>query len=260
MRKKILLIVIILLITSACQATGTQPTITQIPPVVQTQVVYPTQTSAAQSNGFTLDYSTVASNVTIELVPAKLDEAQSPFWEIGPKYYRISIEGYASGVSRITPQIIIYSIDELSAANAAAGAIASDLAALLQSGQAEEPMPYLPLNNSSQVLHAQVKFLDFNGGRGVRYLAQFNQGIVPINNQALFYTFQGITSDGKHYIAVQLPVSLPALPSDTNFSEDVSDIPAYMAQTAEMLDQQPANSFTPDLALLDAMMQSIRIQ
>jgi hypothetical protein len=33
-----------------------------------------------------------------------------------------------------------------------------------------------------------------------------------------------------------------------------------MAETSAWLDQQPSGSFTPDLALLDAMIQSIEVK
>ena len=46
-------------------------------------------------------------------------------------------------------------------------------------------------------MHSQVQYLDFKNGTGVRYLTQFDQGILPINNYELVYTYQGLTSDGK---------------------------------------------------------------
>ena len=96
------------------------------------------------------------------------------------------------------------------------------------------------------------------------YLTQFNQGPVKINNANLFYTFQGLTADGKFYVVAVLPVTHPELPDgEPVFSdnpEELSQYPAYLAETAAWLEQQPAASFTPDLAKLDALVQSILVQ
>ena len=96
-------------------------------------------------------------------------------------------------------------------------------------------------------MHTQVKYLDMKSGKGVRYLTQFNQGISPINNSELIYTFQGLTSDGKYYIAAVLPVTHPELPAGTDLNEEQSkkmnDFQAYLSETVTLLDQQPAKAF-----------------
>ena len=64
-------------------------------------------------------------------------------------------------------------------------------------------------------MHVQVQYLDFKSGTGVRFLTQFNNGMAPVNNHDLIYTFQGLTSDGKYYIAAVLPVTHPDLPANS---------------------------------------------
>ena len=109
-------------------------------------------------------------------------------------------------------------------------------------------------------MHAQVQFLNFNHGTGVRYLTQFDQGILPINNYELIYTFQGLTSDGKYCIAAVLPVTHPDLPADAAVNSDLAnDFQSYLSQTVTMLNEQPADSFTPDLNALDALIRSLEI-
>jgi hypothetical protein len=122
-------------------------------------------------------------------------------------------------------------------------------------------MPFLPLFNASQVMHAQVQYLDIKNGKSVRFLTQFDQAPLPVNNFELIYTFQGLTSDGKYYIAAVLPVTHPELPATEQVSAqqaaELNDFPAYLTKTVTWLDQQPSGSFTPDLANLDALIQSI---
>ena len=68
-------------------------------------------------------------------------------------------------------------------------------------------MPFLPLFNAAQVMHTHLQYLDFKNGQGLRYLTEFDQGIIPINNYELIYTYQGLTGDGKYYVAAVLPVN-----------------------------------------------------
>lgn len=79
------------------------------------------------------------------------------------------------------------------------------------------------------------------------------------------YTYQGLTADGNYYVAAVLQVNHPSLPADNKVigqepPEFTSDFPKYVANTASALDQQPANSFTPDLAKLDAMLSSLEVK
>ena len=139
------------------------------------------------------------------------------------------------------------------------------LQTLLKSPQEIPNMPFLPLYNASQVMHVEVQYLDFKNGQGVRYLTEFAQGFLPVNNFDLIYTYQGITSDGKYYVAAVLPVNHPSLPADEKVTgkeppEFTSDFPTYVSNVVKLLNPQAANTFTPDLTQLDAMMASLEIK
>ena len=126
-------------------------------------------------------------------------------------------------------------------------------------------MPFLPLFNAQQVMHAHVQYLDFQDGQGLRYLTQFDQAFIPINNNELIYTYQGLTSDGRYYVAAVLPVNHPSLPADAAVTgneppEFTSDFPTYLQNVVASLNPQAANTFTPDLTQLDAMMSSLEIK
>jgi hypothetical protein len=124
-------------------------------------------------------------------------------------------------------------------------------------------MPFLPLYNESQVMHSNLQSLDFKNGHGLRYLTQFDQAPMPINNHQLIYTYQGLTSDGKYYVAAVLPVNHPSLPADEKVTgkeapEFTSDFPKYLANVTATLNAQ-ADTFTPDLTKLDAMFSSLEV-
>jgi hypothetical protein len=235
-------------------------------PAAKTAV--PTQPTTVGTTGeVTLDFSTVAQNVTVETVPA-VPFDPGLFWTtIGPEYRMLTLEGYPVGSSEIKPQIFIYPVNELASANENMAKIATDLQALLQTQQAGDSLPFLPLVNSIQAMDTQVHYLDFMSGTGVRYLTQLNQGPVPINNSELIYTFQGLSSDGKFYIAAVLPVTNPELQSGPEFSAEytqaLTDDPGYykgyISSTINLLNQQSAASFTPSLDELDALARSITL-
>lgn len=122
----------------------------------------------------------------------------------------------------------------------------------------------LPPSNAVQTLRAQAQYVSFAEGTGIRYLTQLSQGPVPISNQDLFYTFQGLTADGATYVSAYFPVTLPALPDSPQLSQAeletlMADWPGYLARTLARLNEQPTAAFTPDLAALDGLINSLSV-
>lgn len=272
-------LLLFILLLSACSAPAVTPTATKTatvdaPPVptvtlaAPTATVEPTQVQedqAGERDSLSVDVNGVAQDVSSQVVPAVSASAGGPFWDVMPQYTLLTLAGYPITNHLLQPQIFVYPVNDLVAANAGAGQIVANLEGLLQSQEAGKTLPFLPLFNASQVIHAQVKYLDFKSGQGVRYLTQFDQGILPINNHELIYTYQGLTSDGKYYVAAVLPVNLAGLPADEKVNgqeppEFRSDFPKYLEDTVSALEQPPAGAFVPDLNKLDAMVQSIEIQ
>lgn len=68
-------------------------------------------------------------------------------------------------------------------------------------------IPILPPAEAVQVLKARVKLLPFKGGKGFAFLTAYAQDDVPVANRDLFYTFQGLTDDGRYWIAFYYPVN-----------------------------------------------------
>ena len=125
-----------------------------------------------------------------------------------------------------------------------------------------EPVPFLPPANANQLLWTRAMYLDFQTGTGIRYLTQHAQAVVPVNNQELIYTFQGLTNDEAYYLSAVFPVNHPDLPLNAgNIPADFEEtFDEYLAGIIEQLDEAEAASFTPDLALLDAFIQSIAVE
>jgi hypothetical protein len=248
--------------TSLPDPTATSaPTATQEPTEVVETVVPATDGSLQLS----LDIGGISTGFQTETIAAVSANADAPYWEVLPEYTRVTLQGYPVSDHLLQPQIFIYPVEDLVKINEGAGQIVASLQTLIQSPQEIPNMPFLPLFNESQVFHAHLQYLDFKNGQGLRYLTEFNQAPVPINNSKLIYTYQGLTSDGKYYVAAVLPVNHPSLPADGTVtgnepSEFTSDFATYLANIVKTLNPQAANTFTPDLTLLDAMMSSLEVK
>jgi hypothetical protein len=258
--------------TATTVPTVTQPAATATPPAPTATMAPPANTPTplqeqkpGQGSPVTLDVNGVAQSFTSQVIAVVPASAGGPYWEILPQYTVLTLSGYPLTGTLMKPQIFIYPLKDLAAANEGAGQIAASLQALLQNQQVGPNLPFMPLFNAAQLMHAQVSYLDFKNGKGVRFLTQFDQAPLPINNHELIYTYQGLTNDGSYYVAAVLPVNLASLPADGKVTgqeppEFSSDFPKYLENVVSTLDQQPASAFTPDLSKLDALVQSIEIK
>jgi len=142
------------------------------------------------------------------------------------------------------------------------------LSGLLKKGSTKIPgeIPILPPADAAQILKTWVKILPFHGGKGFAFVAYYAQDDVPVANDGLFYTFQGLTDDGRYWVAVYYPISASVLPRTVQESPELKDPKAfdkkfkpYLQKTARAL-EDPKTVYTPDLAKLDALVRSIEIR
>lgn len=133
-----------------------------------------------------------------------------------------------------------------------------------RSGQNE--IPVLPIIGASQVMVAQPRVLDFAGGSGIAFVTTYAQDPQPLTNDNLFYTFQGLTADGRTWISLFYPVRAEGLPASFADSPAAADpqtfmtgFPAYLDQATKDLDALKPDQFSPDLGQLDALVKSIAL-
>lgn len=125
-------------------------------------------------------------------------------------------------------------------------------------------LPFVPATNARQVMRLHPQLVEFENGRGIRYLTYYSQGLNPITDSEIFYTFQGLTDDGRYYLSAVLPVRSGLLPEAVDSSNIDWDAFAaryrdYLAETAQAITDLPEDAFSPSLATLDALMQSFSI-
>ncbi len=136
---------------------------------------------------------------------------------------------------------------------------------------------YFPVLMAHILLRARTEHIWFQGGMGIRAVVMKGQDLFFANNESLQYEFHGLTDDGKYYVEVMFPISAPILLSAFDPAENtneaalpVPELPAdgvqagavmreYNEETERQLDALDSSSFTPDLAALDALVNSLRI-
>jgi hypothetical protein len=118
----------------------------------------------------------------------------------------------------------------------------------------------LPYNNSSGTVQSKLEYLDFKSGKGVLFLTQYSQDVQPspLNNEELTCNFQGLTNDGKYYIAARLAITHPSLPKGIDSTKQPDPNRDYIKKEEQLLNSFSDESFQPSLKSLKALIASIR--
>ena len=210
----------------------------------------------------------LGTTFTCETIP-EATGPDLPYFAINPQYTRITIHGYPLSDKFFDAVIEVYPYQRLHELIPAADDDYNYLRRLL-SGEdlpGETALPFLPYLGAAQVFHAQYSVVTFHNGSGIRYLTEFAQYTAAVNNHDMFYTFQGVTSDGQYWITAILPVNHAILPADSNNPpngmswEDFSNnYEPYINDMVTQLDAQSWDSYQPALGMLDDLIASLTIQ
>jgi len=190
-------------------------------------------------------------------------------------YTEFRLADYHNQNKYFEPLILICSLNELGEYSAES---VTELRRLLteRPPAPERSAPVLPFLHAGKLLEAQIRYLEFQNGSGVRVVTQFAQNTWPVNNEGLVYVFQGMTSDGAYYVSAFLPAAVPFLPDKVDDPEAVPPVDGipfpnwsspdfdtewsnYREAVTQKLNTTPAQEFTPDLRLLDALIQSVLV-
>ena len=210
----------------------------------------------------------LASGASVESVPVIGENDGAP-WEVAPAHIVFTLNGYLLQGKFHEPRIYIFPADEFANTNEGA---AKNIQALKNPPQwSLGVLPHIPFFNAAQVFAAQILPIQSNSSSGIRFLTEYAQYFASINNQDLFYHFQGLTSDGTFYVIAILPITSPLLAPEENpdspvpadgvpvpmFDDPNADFQSYYNAVTDKLNSADANSFTPTLSQLDALIQSI---
>jgi hypothetical protein len=144
-------------------------------------------------------------------------------------------------------------------------------------GSGKKQMLYIPFVDEHQAFYSNVKVLQFQNGKGLLYLTQWQPDEHVINNTRLQYIFQGITNDNKYFVFMTFPVSVKGFPKDDDaryqdkyerlndtseyWSKNYQNLYAkYALETAVKLDKMPPEDFTPNLNKIESLIRSLKIK
>ena len=205
------------------------------------------------------DYGAVPS-----VLPAELE---TEWWSV-PVHDDFTFYDYPLSDTFHKAHISIYPVAEFLEVNPAAEERVAEFEEfLVLQPETPERVPFvLPIFNAAQMITVQVEYLEFEGGSGVRFVSQYGQAAWPINNQDMFYAFQGLTDDGIYLISAVLPVSHPSLPDvgesfiGDEYDAFIDTYEAYLIDVESQLDLETPESYFPKLTALDDMLETIRVE
>lgn len=133
-----------------------------------------------------------------------------------------------------------------------------------------------PYNNAGWSFKAKVEYLTAEKVAGVFFLTQYSQELAPnlVNNEELTANFQGLTHDGKYYVAARLAPTHKTFPAGIDFTDhrvqeeahedyfklksDVK-IRKYLEVERQKVERLDENSFRPSLPKLKGIITSISV-
>lgn len=167
-----------------------------------------------------------------------------------------------------TPQVNVYRTEDWTKLDPATARTVQALKDLLAAKPADfgKELPLVPPVAAQQVFHAQTKYIDFQNGTGVGFVSYYAQGLSPVLANQIFYTFQGLTNDGKYYVTVFYPITTRLLPTDPKAAlggmsdaDWIKNYPQYLDKLVKDLNGLVPAAYTPDLTLIEQMIQSINV-
>lgn len=209
------------------------------------------------AGGFSFDPSTAGSPLRGEIVPgSRHDPGQLPVLNGAPAHLR-----FAPG-DRVLPatvnyrdqQVLVYPLAAyrshfLGGARAGFDRRIGALRAIIRdtTAQIEGEIPVFPQMAADQRFRARVRWIDFEGGKGIAFVTQYSKDASPPGPDDLAWVFQGLTDDDAWLVAIFHPMTVTGVPA----SEDPRRV-------ATALDALPATAFQPGLDLLERVAASVR--
>ncbi|MCC7162243.1 MAG: LysM peptidoglycan-binding domain-containing protein [Anaerolineae bacterium] len=254
--------------TAAVEAT---PVVTVTATITATAVVTGTESIDADYGGVTFSFSSdlaqSAQGETTQAVPVSQGPALGG---ATPASVRFLFNGQKPDdyFSPYEPQVLVYRAEDWVKLDPMTAEQVTSLQTLLTDKPATFPkqIPLLPILNAAQVFNAQTKYLDFDGGSGVGFVTYYAQDVSPVTRDRIFYTFQGLTTDGKYYVAAYWPVQTDTLPATyqealgtMTDAQWAAQYNTYLQDLVKDLNALAPGDYTPSLTPIEDMIQTIKV-
>jgi hypothetical protein len=241
------------------------------PPDTPNQLTAPTLQQAnvtCNELSFYLDPA-LGSRYDCETVPERISsDIPSYYVFIHPAHTELTIQNYPLTQTQFPPRVWIYPVSRFS--ELLPDILPRRIADLkriisndtLPSGE----LPFLPAVPEIQSFFIHETVISFNGGQGVRFITEYSEAPTSISNKNIIYTFQGLTDDGKYWVAVTLPISSPTLPAENDMLPEgytqenlLLNYSSYVSDVKGALEAQDPDSFFPTINSLDTVVGSITV-
>lgn len=124
-------------------------------------------------------------------------------------------------------------------------------------------LPFLPLQPASQVLRSNAQYIENDTIAGIRYISAYRQDVSPLLASDFWYTFQGLSKDGRYYISAVFQADTALFPAEfpADFDEAAfgAGLTAYLNESIATLNAAQPTDFAPSLTSLDAIVQSFTV-
>jgi len=121
-------------------------------------------------------------------------------------------------------------------------------------------LPFLPVFPAAQVLRARAEYVETDALQGIRYVTVYRHDVAPFIASEFYYTFQGLTADGTHYVSMVFPITIDVFPAefpdDLDYEAFVEGLDTYFAESIAQINEAQAESFTPRLEQFDTVIES----
>lgn len=206
-----------------------------------------------------------------------IDSEDAAWWQKTPGHVQINLGDYYVLQGKFhQPQIYLYPAQAYAELVPSAFESLHRLNNILGSTSVpanSDTLPAVPFFNAQEVFASNIQAISFQNGAGLRFLTEYAQYNAPVNNQELFYQFQGLSSDGTFYIIAIFPITVPilaetsdpaaALPAGGIAYPDINDPAAdwqgYYTAITDLLNATSPDTFTPSIDQLDLLIKSIQI-
>lgn len=160
---------------------------------------------------------------------------------------QFNLYAFGVGITEMPRTLRVYRTAEFAADSSYAQTV-EQVRGLLHDHLNQEPLseaalPLFPPLAGSEAHQTQLRFVDFEGGSGVRALVLYRD---ENGNGTLAYRFIGLTRDGETLLSLTFPLEVGALSGD-------------LATAAATVEAMQPGQFTPALDLLDSLAASLRV-
>lgn len=166
------------------------------------------------------------------------------------------------------PQVLVYKTEDWIKLDPSTAASVQALQTLLKEKPAtfEKGIPVLPPIPAQQVFRVKPQYYNFQNGTGIGFVSYYAQDVSPVTANQIFYTYQGLTNDGKYYVAAFYPLTTALLPQKADaafggqsYDEWAKNYETYLAKLVQDLNGLNDAAYSPDLVLIQELAKSINV-